>query len=88
VVFPTMKKTSAGGKWTGKTFVLTGTLANVPREAAKKKIATLGGKVAGTVSRNTDVVIAGKDPGSKFDKARELGIMIWDEEQFLAEWGE
>jgi len=88
VVFPTMKKTRAGGKWTGKTFVLTGTLANVPREAAKTKIAALGGKVAGTVSRNTDVVIAGKDPGSKFDKARELGIMIWDEEQFLAEWGE
>lgn len=66
-----------------KTFVLTGTLSRYSREEAKEIIEKLGGKVASSVSGKTDVVIAGEAPGSKLAKARELGITIWDEKQFL-----
>ncbi len=67
----------------GKTFVLTGTLPTLAREAAKEKIETLGGKVAGSVSKKTDFVVAGLDAGSKLDKAQQLGVMIIDESQLL-----
>ncbi len=63
----------------GKTFVLTGTLPNLTREQAKERIEAYGGKVAGSVSKKTDYVVAGQDAGSKLQKARELGIVILDE---------
>jgi DNA ligase (NAD+) len=67
----------------GKTFVLTGTLPNLAREDAKEKIEAAGGKVKGTVSKKTDYVVAGADPGSKYDKAIELGVSVLDEEGLL-----
>ncbi len=67
----------------GKTFVLTGTLERFTRPEAKRLIESRGGKVAGNVSKKTTAVIVGHDPGSKFARARELGIEIWDEKTFL-----
>lgn len=81
-----MQQAKAGldiGKLGGKTFVLTGTLLNLTREDAKEKIEALGGKVAGSVSKKTDYVVAGTDPGSKYDKAVELGIAILAEAGLL-----
>jgi DNA ligase (NAD+) len=66
----------------GKTFVLTGTLPSMTREEATEKIEALGGHVTGSVSKKTDYVLAGAEPGSKFDKAKELGISIIDESDF------
>ena len=69
--------------FSGKTFVLTGTLDSITRDVAKEKIEALGGNCAGSVSKKTNVVIAGHDAGSKLTKAEELGIDIWNEEEFL-----
>lgn len=69
----------AGGALAGLTFVLTGTLPTLSRDEAKALIEAHGGKVAGSVSRKTSVVVAGEDAGSKLEKARELGILVWDE---------
>jgi DNA ligase (NAD+) len=66
----------------GKTFVLTGTLPSMTREEATEKVEALGGHVTGSVSKKTDYVLAGSEPGSKFDKAKELGIRILDEAAF------
>lgn len=67
----------------GKTVVLTGTLTQLTRGEAKAKLEALGAKVTGSVSRNTDIVIAGEKAGSKLDKARELGIEVWNEEDMF-----
>jgi DNA ligase (NAD+) len=72
-------KKREGGPLSGKTFVLTGTLPVWSREEAKERIEAAGGKVAGSVSKKTDFVVAGDAAGSKLDKARELGIEIVDE---------
>jgi len=73
------KKKERGTKLAGKTFVLTGTLANYSRDEAKKMIEDAGGKVTGSVSKKTDYVVAGTDAGSKLDKAKELGVPVVDE---------
>jgi DNA ligase (NAD+) len=66
----------------GKTFVLTGTLPSMTREEATEKIEALGGHVTGSVSKKTDYVLSGAEPGSKFDKAKDLGVRIIDEAEF------
>jgi DNA ligase (NAD+) len=66
----------------GKTFVLTGTLLSMTREEATEKIGALGGHVTGSVSKKTDYVVAGAEPGSKFDKAKELGVKIIGDAEF------
>jgi len=68
---------------TGKTFVLTGTLASMSRDEAKEKLIELGAKVAGSVSAKTDYVVVGDDPGSKADKARKLGVAMLGENEFF-----
>lgn len=66
-----------------KTVVLTGKLIDYTREDAKEKIQNLGGKVTGSVSKKTDIVVAGEDAGSKLTKAQNLGIEVWDEKQMI-----
>jgi DNA ligase (NAD+) len=70
------------GVFTGKTFVLTGTLPTMKREEAEQKILAAGGKVSGSVSKKTSYVLAGAEAGSKLDKARELGVPVIDEAEF------
>lgn len=77
------KEITESEEFVGKTFVLTGTLETIKREEAKEKIELLGGKTSSTVSSKTDVVVVGANPGSKFDKAKELNIPIWGEQEFL-----
>jgi DNA ligase (NAD+) len=83
VVIKKQKHESKAGKLSGQTFVLTGTLARMSRDEAKEKIKSLGGDVNESVSKNTTAVIAGESPGSKYDKAKELGVKVLDEEEFL-----
>ncbi|HET7536409.1 MAG TPA: NAD-dependent DNA ligase LigA [Candidatus Didemnitutus sp.] len=71
------------GAFTGKTFVLTGTLPTMKREEAEQKIFAAGGKVSGSVSKKTSYVLAGADAGSKLDKAKELGVSVIDEAEFV-----
>ena len=77
----TGEKKQRGTTLAGKTFVLTGTLERHTREQAKKLIEDAGGKVAGSVSKKTDYVVAGADAGSKLDKAKELGVAVIDEKE-------
>jgi DNA ligase (NAD+) len=74
----------AEGPLAGKTLVLTGTLPNLTREDATERIEAAGGKVTGSVSKKTDYVVAGADPGSKLTKAQDLGTEILDEDGLLA----
>ncbi|MEO0072836.1 MAG: BRCT domain-containing protein, partial [candidate division WOR-3 bacterium] len=67
----------------GKTFVITGTLKNYTREQATELIFRLGGNVSSSVSKKTDYLIVGAEPGSKYDKAKALGIKMISEEEFL-----
>ncbi|MGH9565224.1 MAG: NAD-dependent DNA ligase LigA, partial [Candidatus Angelobacter sp.] len=79
----TGKKRERGTALAGKTFVITGTLANYSRHDAKHMIEDAGGKVSGSISKKTDYLIAGDDPGSKLDKARELGVQVIGENEML-----
>jgi DNA ligase (NAD+) len=72
-----------GGPFTGKTVVLTGTLEGMSRESAKEEVERRGGKVSASVSRKTDLVVAGADAGSKLKKAQEYGVRVLDEAGFL-----
>ncbi len=79
-----LNKSKSGNKnFTGRTFVLTGSLPSLTRGEAKDKIKELGGKVGADVSAKTDYLLLGDDPGSKFEKAKKLGVKIITEEEFL-----
>lgn len=78
---PKIQPAEVNSPFSGKTVVLTGKLSHYTRNEAKELIETLGGSVTGSVSKKTDLVIAGDDAGSKRTKAEQLGIPIWDEEQ-------
>ena len=77
------KKTAIDERFSGMTFVLTGTLPTMKRNDAKKLIESFGGKVSGSVSKKTDFVVAGEDAGSKLTKAQELGIEILSEADLI-----
>jgi DNA ligase (NAD+) len=79
----TTASVAAAGVLAGKTFVLTGTLPTLSREAATAKIEAAGGKVSGSVSKKTDYVLAGAEAGSKLEKAQQLGVTILEETVFL-----
>jgi DNA ligase (NAD+) len=82
-VHPTAEKREVKSqKFAGKSFVFTGTLANRTREEAEALVVEHGGKVSGSVSKKTNYVVVGTDPGSKYDKAKELGVTILTESEF------
>ena len=84
VHWPSVKKRSKEGlPLAGKSFVLTGGLSSMSRDDAKKRLQALGATVSGSVSKKTDYVIVGEEPGSKYDKARELGVKTLNEKEFL-----
>ena len=68
----------------GKTFVLTGSLQELSRDEAQEKVRSFGGAVSSSVSNKTDYVVVGKDPGTKYDKALELGVKTISEKEFVA----
>ncbi|MGH9725224.1 MAG: NAD-dependent DNA ligase LigA, partial [Candidatus Acidiferrales bacterium] len=76
------RKSPKGSKFAGKTFVFTGTLSNRSREEAESLVAAQGGKAGSSVSKKTDYVVVGADPGSKHEKAKSLGVPILDEAGF------
>lgn len=80
---PEKKAMSSEHPFFGKVLVLTGSLSSLSREEAKAKLRAVGAKVTGSVSAKTDVLIAGSDPGSKLDKANDLGVKVMDEAEFL-----
>ena len=81
IIYPEKSGNSENAVFTGKTFVITGTLSQ-PREVFAEKIKSLGGKVSGSVSKKTDFVLVGEDAGSKLAKAKELGVKTISEEEF------
>ena len=76
------EKKKAGGKLAGKTIVVTGTLQNFSRQQIEEAIRNAGAKSSSSVSKNTDFVLAGDNPGSKLDKARQLGVKVISEKEF------
>ena len=78
----TGEKIEENENFSGKTFVITGTLVKYTRDEIEEKISLLGGKASSSVSKKTSAVIVGENPGSKYDKAKELDIPIWSEEDF------
>ncbi len=76
-------RTKKGGPLSGKTFVLTGTLPSLTREEAKTLIEERGGRVAGSISKSVSILIVGEDAGSKLERAKKLGIELWDEAKLL-----
>ena len=82
-VRPSVEEKRVGGRFTGKTFVFTGTLTRFTRDDAKKIVELEGGHAAGSVSKKTDYVVAGTEAGSKLDKAVQLGVRVLSEEEFL-----
>ncbi|WP_271399078.1 NAD-dependent DNA ligase LigA [Salinicoccus roseus] len=78
---------ASSGALAGMTFVLTGKLAELTRNEAKSMIEDAGGKVTGSVSSKTDVVVAGEDAGSKLEKAQSLGVTVWNEQEFIEKMG-
>jgi DNA ligase (NAD+) len=86
---PAASKALSGDNWfAGKTFVVTGTLEAMTRDEAKAAVTSLGGKVTGSVSKKTDVLVAGEKAGSKLTKATDLGIPVLEEEAFLEKLAE
>ena len=83
LVEPYVRPSTVSSAVTGKTVVFTGTLEQVTRSEAKAQAERLGAKVAGSVSKKTDYVIAGADAGSKLTKARELGVEVLTEDEWL-----
>jgi DNA ligase (NAD+) len=83
-VRPRVEDKRLGGRFTGRTFVFTGTLSRCSRDEARRLVEAEGGHAAGSVSRRTDYVVAGADAGSKLEKARNLGVRIMDEDEFFA----
>ncbi len=81
--FEIEKKHKRSNTLEGKSFVLTGTLSTMSRDEAKEKVIENGGTVLSAVSKNTSYVVAGEKPGSKFDKAQKLNVLILSEEEFL-----
>ncbi len=77
------KKTGRSGKLAGKTIVVTGTLENFSRQQIEQAIRQAGGKSSSSVSKNTDFVLAGENPGSKLDKARQFGVKVINENEFV-----
>ncbi len=77
------KEVSENNNFKDKTFVITGTLENYSRDEAKEVVELNGGKSVDSVSKKTSVVIVGKNPGSKYEKAKNLGIEIWNEDEFI-----
>jgi DNA ligase (NAD+) len=82
VEWPPIERPPSSGGFAGKTFVLTGTLAEMTRAAAREEIIKRGGKVSGSVSKKTGYLVAGSEPGSKLEKARESGVTVLDEAAF------
>jgi DNA ligase (NAD+) len=87
-VAPAPEQLDARGPFAGKTVVLTGGLSKLSRDDAKAEIERRGGKVSGSVSRKTDLVVAGEEAGSKLKKAQELGVRVVGEEEFVRMLGE
>lgn len=83
VVIGKMAPIKVRKEFIGKTFVFTGELIQMTRDEARNKVREFGGEVAGSVSANTDYVVAGENPGSKYDKAMELGVKVISEKDFL-----
>ncbi|GFO56913.1 DNA ligase [Geomonas sp. Red276] len=82
-VNPKAEEKRVGGRFTGKTFVFTGSLTRFTRDEAKKMVEQEGGHAAGSVSKKTDYVVAGAEAGSKLEKAQQLNVKVLDEEEFL-----
>jgi DNA ligase (NAD+) len=83
-VAPAVEQKTVGGRFTGKTFVFTGALSRFTRDGAQRLVEAEGGTAVGSVSKKTGFVVAGEDAGSKLAKARELGVTILSEDEFVA----